>query len=78
MVMLKLNMGVERNSWTALWIVMGTIGLVSILALAASGGISSDPTPPGNYTNTDEVDTQSVNPDRVAQLEQDFNEGDRP
>lgn len=75
--MLKLHMAIERNSWAALWIVLGAIGLLGIIGFA-TGAISSNPSTPTNYTDTDETNTQSVNPDRVAQLEQDFNEGDRP
>lgn len=77
MVMLKLNMGVERNSWTALWLVVAAIGLLGIIGFA-TGAISSNPSTPTNYTDTDEPGSGSFDPDRVAESEQNFNEGDRP
>ena len=68
--MLKLIMGVERNSWTALWIAIGAIGLFSILGFVVSGGTSSDPSTPTNYTDTDEPGSGSGDPDRLGQVEE--------
>ena len=77
MVMLKLHMAIERNNWSALWIVLGAMGLLGIIGFA-TGANSSNPSTPTNYTDSDEPDAPASDPDRVAQLEQDFNEGVRP